>query len=61
MNLNMKMFLVLLHSCMGSNYTQDLEHLSHSLFSPTFPLGTWKSPETILGPVGIGLSISICK
>lgn len=54
----MKMFLVLLHSCM-SNYTQDLEYLSHLLFSPAFPLGTWKSPETILGPEGLGLSTSI--
>lgn len=59
MNLNMKMFLGLLHGCMGSNYTQNLKHLSHLLFSPAFPLGTWKSPQTTLGLMGIGFSTFI--
>lgn len=59
MNLNMAVFSVLLQNCMESNHTQDLEHFCCLLFSPAFPLGTWKSPETTLGPVGIGLSTSI--
>lgn len=56
MNWNMTLFAILLQNCMGCDCTQDLEYFSHLLFSPAFPLGTWKSP---LGPVGIGLSTSI--
>lgn len=56
---NMVTFLVLLLNCMGSDYTQNLEHPFHFLFSPAFHLETWMSPETTLGPVGIGLSTSI--
>ena len=56
MNWNMTLLAILLQNCMGCECTQDLEYFSHLLFSPAFPLGTWKSP---LGPVGIGLSTSI--